>query len=325
MLSYSFVRKPLEFVDTVDRRSFDVMVTVEGDEILQVHGERTQGVVKTLMNKKVDEPNLRDISVVQDLLMCFLKICRCTTTDGHKVVLPHRFVHGADVSCEGSEELGSTYDTIRDMIILRIGRSKCKERYWLLQVRRPRVQNFAYHPGKANVVTDALSRKEQVKPRRVRAMAMTIQYGVPLVGSEMDEAHTSRLRWMIYLVVLADAAESVRDTIGFEYCLASSSGWTKIGPVAYQLRLPDELSSVHDTFHVLNLKKCLADENLHVPLNEIKIDKTLHFVEELIEIMDREIRNLKRSKIPLGKVHWNSMRGPEFTWEGEDHMKSKYP
>ncbi|GJZ76690.1 hypothetical protein Tco_0641362 [Tanacetum coccineum] len=129
---------------------------------------------------------------------------------------------------------------------------------------------------------------------------------------------------MIYLVVLADAAESVRDTIGFEYCLASSSGWTKIGPVAYRLRLPEELSSVHDTFHVSNLKKCLTDANFHAPLNEIKIDKTLHFVEELVEIMDREIRNLKRSKIPLVKVHWNSKRGPEFTWESEDHMKSKY-
>ncbi|GJR65611.1 hypothetical protein Tco_0011676 [Tanacetum coccineum] len=157
-----------------------------------------------------------------------------------------------------------------------------------------------YHPSKANVVADALSRKERVKPRRVRAMAMTIQARVKemilaaqsevfkrenvlLVGSVMDEAHASRylvhpgadktyynlgdmyclrylseneiespwilslnfqgqsnnskewnsgddqlrLRWMIYLVVLADAAESVRDAIGFEYCLASSSGWTK--------------------------------------------------------------------------------------------------
>ncbi|GJW16252.1 putative reverse transcriptase domain-containing protein [Tanacetum coccineum] len=61
-----------------------------------------------------------------------------------------------------------------------------------------------------------LIRKERVQPRRVRAIAMTIQYGVPLVGSEMDEAHASRLRWMIYIVVLADAAESVRDTIGFD-------------------------------------------------------------------------------------------------------------
>ncbi|GKE88516.1 putative reverse transcriptase domain-containing protein, partial [Tanacetum coccineum] len=59
----------------------------------------------------------------------------------------------------------------------------------------------------------------------------------------------------------------------------------RIGPVAYRLRLPNELSEVHDTFHVSNLKKCMADANLHVPLDKIKIDKTLHFVEEPVEIM----------------------------------------
>ncbi|GJW04168.1 putative reverse transcriptase domain-containing protein [Tanacetum coccineum] len=174
-----------------------------------------------------------------------------------------------------------------------------------------------------------------------------------------------RLRWMIYLMVLADAAESVRDAIGFEYCLASLSGWTKspvlwaeiressltrlelvqemtdkfevgdrvlikvtpegvvrfgkkgklapryVGPfeilerislIAFRLRLPEELNSVHDTFHVSNWKKCLGNANLHVPLNEIKIDKTLRFVEEPVEIMDREIKSLKRSRIPLVKV-----------------------
>ncbi|GJZ04943.1 hypothetical protein Tco_0538218 [Tanacetum coccineum] len=89
------------------------------------------------------------------------------------------------------------------------------------------------------------------------------------------------------------------------------------------LRLPEELSSVHDTFHVSNLKKCLADANLHVPLDEIKVDKTLRFVEEPLEIMDREVKTLKRSKIPIVKVRWNSKRGPEFTWEREDHMKAK--
>ncbi|GJQ98606.1 putative reverse transcriptase domain-containing protein [Tanacetum coccineum] len=99
----------------------------------------------------------------------------------------------------------------------------------------------------------------------------------------------------------------------------------RIGPVAYRLRLPEELSSVHDTFHVSNLKKCLADANLHVPLDEIKVDKTLRFVEEPLEIMDREVKTLKRSKIPIVKVRWNSKRGPEFTWEREDHMKAKYP
>ncbi|GKA52924.1 hypothetical protein Tco_0746239 [Tanacetum coccineum] len=221
-----------------------------------------------------------------------------------------------------------------------------------------------------------------------------------------------------FRVVLADAAESVRDAIGFEYCLASSSGWTKltspvlwaeiressltglelvqettdkvvlvkekpkaardrqksyvdyrrkslkfevgdrvllmvspwkgvvrfgkkgklapryvgpfeifkrIGLVAYRLRLPEELNIVHDIFHVSNLKKCLADANLHVPLDEIKVDKTLRFVEEPIEIMDREIKKLKRRKIALVKVRWNSKHGPEFTWEHEDQMGIKYP
>nr|GEV50545.1 hypothetical protein [Tanacetum cinerariifolium] len=180
--------------------------------------------------------------------------------------------------------------------------------------------------GKKNVVTDALSRKERVKTKRVRAMAMTIQ-----------------VRWMIYLAV----AENIRDAIGFEYYLASSSGWTKkyrslvlraeigessltglelvqettdkvmpwkgvvrfgkngklapryvetfgilerIGSIAYRLRLPKELSSVHDTFHVSNLKKkCLADANLHVLLDEIEADKTLRFVKEPVRIMDHEI------------------------------------
>ncbi|GKA54423.1 putative reverse transcriptase domain-containing protein [Tanacetum coccineum] len=99
----------------------------------------------------------------------------------------------------------------------------------------------------------------------------------------------------------------------------------RIGLVAYRLRLPEELSGVHDTFHVSNLKKCLADASLHVPLDEIKVDKTLRFVEEPVEIMDREVKSLKRSKIALVKVRWNSKRGPEFTWEREDYMKSKYP
>ncbi|GJW98357.1 putative reverse transcriptase domain-containing protein, partial [Tanacetum coccineum] len=97
----------------------------------------------------------------------------------------------------------------------------------------------------------------------------------------------------------------------------------RIGPVAYRLRLPEELSSVHDTFHVSNLKKCLADANLHVPLDEIKIDKTLRFVKDPVEIIDREVKSLKRSKIPIVKVCWNSKCGPEFTWEREDHIKAK--
>ncbi|GKD52455.1 putative reverse transcriptase domain-containing protein [Tanacetum coccineum] len=76
----------------------------------------------------------------------------------------------------------------------------------------------------------------------------------------------------------------------------------RIDLVAYRLRLPQELSSVHDTFHVLNLKKCLAGANLHVPLEEIRVDKTLCFVKERDEIMHREFKKLKRSRIPIVKV-----------------------
>nr|GEX79208.1 putative reverse transcriptase domain-containing protein [Tanacetum cinerariifolium] len=99
----------------------------------------------------------------------------------------------------------------------------------------------------------------------------------------------------------------------------------RIGLVAYRLRLPKELNNVHDTFHVSNLKKCLADANLHVLLDEIKDEKTLRFVEEPINIMDREIKKLKRKKIALVKFRWNSKCGPEFTWEHKDQMRIKYP
>nr|GFB16140.1 putative reverse transcriptase domain-containing protein [Tanacetum cinerariifolium] len=99
----------------------------------------------------------------------------------------------------------------------------------------------------------------------------------------------------------------------------------KISPVAYRLRFLKELSCVHDTFHMSNLKKCLTDANLHVPLDENKVDKTLRFVEEPVEIMDCEVKSLKRSNIYIVKVHWNSKCGLEFTWECEDHMKAKYP
>ncbi|GKA19660.1 putative reverse transcriptase domain-containing protein [Tanacetum coccineum] len=87
----------------------------------------------------------------------------------------------------------------------------------------------------------------------------------------------------------------------------------KVRPVAYKLELPQQLSRVHSTFHVSNLKKCLFDESLVILLDEIHIDDKLHFAKEPIEIMDREVKRLKQSRIPIIKVRWNSRRGPEFT------------
>ncbi|GKA05793.1 hypothetical protein Tco_0684913 [Tanacetum coccineum] len=395
-----------------------VRIPLEGDEILRVHGERTQGVVKTLMNTK------RQVKFRIDLVHGATPVAKS----------PYRLAPSE--MQELSEQLQELEDKGRFVIIfindiLTYSKSKEEHEVHLKLVLESLRKEKLY--AKFSKLGDALSRKERVKSRRVRGMILAAQSeafkqeNVLLVGSVMDEAHASRylvhpgadktyynlgdmyclrylseneiespwilslnfqgqsnnskewnssddqlrLRWMIYLVVLADAAESVRDAIGFEYCLASSSGWTKshvlwveigessltglerkllesevgdrvllkvlpwkgverfgkkdklapryvgpfeilerIGLVAYRLRLPEELNSVHDTFHVSNLKKCLGNANSHVSLNEI---------------MDREIKSLKRSSIPLVKVRWNSKRGPEFTWEREDYMKSKYP
>ncbi|GKF23979.1 hypothetical protein Tco_0076301, partial [Tanacetum coccineum] len=98
----------------------------------------------------------------------------------------------------------------------------------------------------------------------------------------------------------------------------------KVGPVVYRLDFLKELNDVHDTFYVSNLKKCLADLTLQVPLDEIRVDAKLNFVEESMEILKREFKKLKRSRIAIVKVRWNLKRGPKFTWERKDQMKLKY-
>nr|GEW51688.1 putative reverse transcriptase domain-containing protein [Tanacetum cinerariifolium] len=94
----------------------------------------------------------------------------------------------------------------------------------------------------------------------------------------------------------------------------------KVRSVAYKLELPQELSRVHNTFNVSNLKKCYADEPLAILLDGLHFDDKLLFIEEPIEIMDREFKRLKRSRILIVKVRWNSRGGLEFTWEREDQF-----
>ncbi|GJS07858.1 putative reverse transcriptase domain-containing protein [Tanacetum coccineum] len=589
-----------------------VEIPLEGSEILRVQGERTLGVAKALMNTKVDELKVSDISIIRDFVNVFPEdlsrlppqrqvefridlVPRATLVvkspyrlapsemqelSGHvvnqsgiqvdpgyyrrfivnfsKIAKPftsltqknQKYVWGV----EQEEAFQTLKNNLCDALILLLPNGvedfvlKIHEknytthdlelgamvfalktwRHYLygtksviytdhkslqhifdqkeLNMRQRRwIKLFSdyeckihYHPDKANVVADALSRKERVKPKRVRAMAMTIQSGVkgmilaaqgeafnqenvlaerlhgldqqmerkgdrslyfmdqiwvPLVGGVrtviMDEAHKSRysvhpgadkmyydlrdmywwpgmkrdiatyvsecltcaktdgqsgrtiqtledmLRacvidfggsWDVHLplaefsynnsyhtsircasfealygrkyrslvlwaeiregsligpelvqettdkvVLIKEKLQAARDRqksyAGSGLKMTEYAGpfeiLERIDPVAYQLRLPKELIDVHDTFHVSNLKKCLGNANLHVPLNEI--DKTLHFVEELVEIIDRDVKSLKRSRIPLVNVRWNSKRGLEFTWECEDYMKSKYP
>ncbi|GJV48964.1 putative reverse transcriptase domain-containing protein [Tanacetum coccineum] len=168
------------------------------------------------------------------------------------------------------------------------GGIECKNEKVIAYASRPKLLSdydceIRYHPGKANVVADALSRKERRVVRFGKQGNLNARYVVPFKVLE------------------------------------------KIRSVAYKLELPQELSRVHNTFHVSNLKKCYSDEPLAVPLEGLHIDDKLQFVEEPVEIMEREIKRLKRSRIPLVKVRWNSRRGPEFTWEREDSFKKKYP
>ncbi|GJW69190.1 hypothetical protein Tco_0123614 [Tanacetum coccineum] len=388
-----------------------VRIPLKGDEIFRVHGERTLGAAKALMNAKVDEPRISDIPVELNITDVFpedLSMTTMTTIVQEEVVIVcHEKV--VRISLEGDEIL-----RVQDLVpgVTPVAKSLYRLAPSEMQEWSEQLQEFQDKVG------DALSRKERVKSRQVRGMILAAQskafkqenvlverlHGleqqiekigdeslyfmdriwVLLVGSVMDEAHASRLRWMIYFVVLADAAESVKDAIGFKYCLACLSGWTKgtyesdfggynegMSPILWaEIResrligpelvletankvvlIKEELKAMRDRqkSYVDFMRKLLESEvgdrvllkvspwkgvvhfekkgnaNLHVPLNEIKIDKTLRFVEEPVEIMDREINSLKRSRIPLVKVCWNSKCGPEFTWKREDYMKSKYP
>ncbi|GJR42681.1 hypothetical protein Tco_1310784 [Tanacetum coccineum] len=99
----------------------------------------------------------------------------------------------------------------------------------------------------------------------------------------------------------------------------------RVGSVTYKLELLEELCRVHNTFYVSNLKKCYADEPLAVPLDGLHLDDKLQFIEEPVEIMDREVKQLRHSYVLIVKVRWNSKRGLEFTWEREDQFNKKYP
>nr|GEV61449.1 putative reverse transcriptase domain-containing protein [Tanacetum cinerariifolium] len=200
-----------------------------------------------------------------------------------------------------------------------------------------------YHPGKENVMDDALSRKERLKPKRVRAMNMTLYVRCasfealyvrkcrsPIMWAEVGEGqligHELVQETTEKISQINDRLKAALDRVtrfGKKEKLAPRfvgpfENIKKVGPVAYKIDLPEMLNGVHDMFHVSNLKKCLADPTLQVPLDRIQLDAKLNSMEEPVEILESEFKRLKRSRIAIVKVWWNSKRGHEFTWERED-------
>ena len=95
--------------------------------------------------------------------------------------------------------------------------------------------------------------------------------------------------------------------------------------MAYRLELPDELQQIHNTFHVSQLRKCLADETAIVPLEDIQVDESLNYVERPIAILERKLKKLRNKGIGIVKVQWQHRRGSEWTWEPKAEMRENYP
>ncbi|GJU27771.1 hypothetical protein Tco_1166392 [Tanacetum coccineum] len=394
--SYSIVRNPWSSFIPLSRGSFDVIVgkdwlsmrkfvivcyekvvriPLEGDEILQVHGERTLGATKALMNDKrqvefrIDlvpgatpvakspyhlapsemqelSEQLQEIDDLFDQLRGACPFLKIDFRSGYHQLRVHEDAIPKAAFQTRYEHFEST---VMPFGLTNAPTSKEEHEVHLKLVLESLRKEKLY--AKFSKLGDALSRKERVKSRRVRGMILAAQseafkqenvLAERLHGLEQQmerKGDESLLRWTIYHVLLADATESVRDAIGFEYCLASSSEWTKLcieekcSRISYGQRLGislhlDQVFSARNECKVVLVKekpKAVRDcQKSYVDFRRNPLEFELRD-RVLLKIMNREIKSLKRSKISLVKVRWNLKRGPEFTWEREAYIKSKYP
>ncbi|GJZ29952.1 putative reverse transcriptase domain-containing protein [Tanacetum coccineum] len=141
---------------------------------------------------------------------------------------------------------------------------------------------------------------------------IVVRHGVPIsIISDRDSRFTSRF-W-----------QSMQEALGTRLYMSTAYHPQTDGVVRFGKKGKLAPRFV-GPFEVIE-KKCLADPTLQVPLDEIRVDAKLNFIEESVEILEREFKKLKRSRIAIVKVRWNSKRGHEFTWEREDQMNLKYP
>nr|GEV65219.1 putative reverse transcriptase domain-containing protein [Tanacetum cinerariifolium] len=179
-----------------------------------------------------------------------------------------------------------------------------------------------YHHGKANVVVDALSWKKRIKPLRVRALMMIIHNDLPKRIREAQEGAIKKkyksyvdkrlkpLEFKVGDMVLLNVSPwkgavhfEKRGKLSLRY-IRPFKILARVGHVAYTLELLEELKGIHSTFHVSNLKKCLTKDDVVFSMNEIQLDDKLHMIEEPVKVVDREVKRLKQSRIPIVKVRW---------------------
>nr|GFA34738.1 putative reverse transcriptase domain-containing protein [Tanacetum cinerariifolium] len=210
---------------------------------------------------------------------------------------------------------------------------------------------------KANVVADALSKKDK-EPIRVRVLVVTVHNNLPeqIRNAQVEACKKLNIGAEGFVgegepfEVRTDGPELIRETTEMivqikNRLLAARSRqksyadvrrkplefevgdrvMLKVSPWKGMIRFGKRGKLSPRYIGPFKILSRIADEELVIPLDEVKIDDKLHFIEEPVEIMDREVKQLKQSRIPIVKVRWNSKRGPEYTWEREDHMWKKYP